>query len=74
MRTLAESAYLESEFGTPFVLVGAGSALENPYVYDASALELKTMAENGLVRIVDERRSADEAGGLICRLVFERLR
>jgi hypothetical protein len=74
MRTLAESVYLDSEFGTLSELPNAGSWLENPYVYDASAHELKAMASEGLVRIVDERRSGDGPGALIRRLTFERLR
>ena len=73
MRTLAETAYLESDFGSLSELPSSGSPLENPYVYDASARELHAMASQGLVRIVDERR--DAAGdGLISRVVFERLR
>ena len=72
MTTLARTAYLDSEFGIPRELSGAGSSLENPYVYDSSAKELKQMAKEGLVRIVDERRS--ERFDLINRLVFERLR
>ncbi len=71
MRTLAESAYFDSEFGALSELPAAGTALENPYVYDSSARELKAMASLGLVKIVEERRVAD---GLISRLTFERLR
>ena len=41
MRTLAQSAYLESEFGTLSELPSVGTPLENPYVYDSSARELK---------------------------------
>ena len=73
MRTLAQSAYFDSEFGTLSELPNVGSSLENPYVYDASARELKAMAAKGLVKIVDERRS-DDRSGLISRLTFERLR
>lgn len=73
MRTLAESAYLESEFGALNELSSVGSALENPYVYDSSAQELKAMASKGLIEIVDERK--DETGlGLISRMTFQRLR
>ena len=72
MRTLAETVYLDSEFGALSELPNAGSALENPYVYDSSAAELKAMASNGLLRIVEESRSAD--GSLIRHLTFRRLR
>jgi hypothetical protein len=72
MRTLAQSAYLESEFGALSELPNVGTSLENPYVYDASAKELKAMASQGLVKIVEEQ--GDDASGLIRRLTFERLR
>jgi len=74
MRTLAESAYLDSELGSLSELPSVGTSLENPYVYDASARELKAMASQGLVKIVDERRSGDGPDGLISRVTFERLR
>ena len=73
MQTLAQSFYLESEFGAISELPAAGSALENPYVYDASARELQAMASDGLIRIVDERHN-DLIDGLISRLSFQRLR
>ncbi|HEY6086486.1 MAG TPA: hypothetical protein VIV84_01985 [Burkholderiaceae bacterium] len=73
MNTLAQSAYLNSSFGTEEELPHAGSALENPYVFDASARELKAMASRGLVEILDEHTSrvADEL--LIDRLRFRRV-
>jgi hypothetical protein len=74
MRTLAQSAYLDSEVGSLSELPTAGTSLENPYVYDASAKELKAMASQGLVKIVEERRGDAGPGGLISRLTFERLR
>jgi len=74
MRTLAQSAYLESEFGTLSELPSAGTSLENPYVYDASARELKAMAAQGLVKIVEEQRHDVGPEGLISRLTFKRLR
>jgi hypothetical protein len=73
MHTLAQSAYLDSSFGIDEELPHAGSALENPYVFDASARELKAMAAKGLVDIVEEHttRVADEV--LIDRLRFRRV-
>lgn len=73
MQTLAQRAYLDSEFGTLSELPSAGSSLENPYVYDASAREIKAMAGEGLVEIVDERHG-DGRDRLISRLTFTRLR
>jgi hypothetical protein len=74
MRTLAHATYLDSHFGVECELPHAGSALENPYVYDASARELKAMAERGLVEIVDERRRDHDDEALIQHLSFRRLR
>jgi hypothetical protein len=71
MRTLAKSAYLDSELGALSELPNVGTSLENPYVYDASARELKGMADEGLIKIVEERQVFD---GLISHLKFERLR
>jgi hypothetical protein len=74
MQTLAQTVYLDSEFGALSQLPNAGSALENPYVYDAAAKELKAMAGEGLVEIVEERRSEEHPDALISRLIFQRLR
>ena len=73
MRTLAQSFYLDSCFGVEQELPRAGNALENPYVYDASAQELKAMAARGWVEITSEHhiRVGDER--LIDRLRFKRL-
>ena len=74
MSTLAQNAYFDSEFGALSELPKVGSPLENPYVYDASARELKAMASRGLIRIVEEQRRHDGPGELISHLTFERLR
>jgi hypothetical protein len=74
MSTLAHAAYLDSSFGAVSELPHAGSPLENPFVYDDAAREIKQLAERGLVEIVSEqpRRFADEE--LIGHLSFKRLR
>jgi hypothetical protein len=74
MHTLGQVAYLDSSFGSLSELPHAGSALENPFVYDDSAREIKALAERGLVEIVVERtmQFADER--LISHLTFRRLR
>jgi len=74
VRSLAYSAYLDSEVGIPTDLVPAGTALENPYVYDNAARELKALADKGLIRIVDERIRADGSASLIKRIRFSKLR
>ena len=70
MQTLAESFYLDSQLGAMSELPTAGSALENPYLYDSSAREMSAMAAQGLIAIVKEQRSGDKLGSLICRLIF----
>jgi hypothetical protein len=71
---LVRSIYLESEFGVPIELEGAGTSLENPYVYDSAARELKSMAEQGLVQIVREQVRYGFPEPLIGSISFERLR
>jgi len=74
MSTLAHSVYLDSEFGVLQDLPKAGSTLENPYVFDATARELKEMAEQGFVEIVGEHVACRAAEQLIDQLTFRRLR
>ena len=75
MRTLARSIYLDSEFGVALDLPHAGSALENPFVFDDAAKEFKAMAAQGLVEIVEERSTAVNDGDvLIDRVKFRRLK
>jgi hypothetical protein len=51
----------------------AGSWLENAYVFDASAREIKALAQRGLVRIDCERTVAAGNESLISDLVFTKL-
>ena len=71
MSPLINRAYLNSEPGVLTALVAAGTSLENPYVYDSAARDLKTLADKGLVEIAEERRT-DEA--LIGAISFRRIR
>lgn len=71
---LVQSIYLSSGIGTTTELVAAGSALENPYVYDSAARELKAMERQNLVRITDEHVLQDASEPLIGRISFTRLR
>ena len=73
-QTLAQSLYQDSFFGEECELPRAGSSLENPYVYDESARELKALAARGMVEIVDERWRELANESLIDRLVFKRIR
>lgn len=74
MSTLVQTTYRNSEFGVPTDLQGAGTSLENPYVYDSAARDLKSMAEQGLVRIVDEQVHHGDHDQLINHIRFARLR
>ena len=75
MRTLSTSIYLAADVGVPTEVEPAGTSLENPYVYDSVARDLKAMEGEGLLRIVDEQcRQGGGAEAPIDRLSFVRLR
>ena len=74
MSTLVQNVYLDSEFGVATELQAAGTSLENPYVYDSAARELKSMAEEGLVEIIGEQVAYGAAEQLIKHISFARLR
>lgn len=74
MNTIALSVYLDSQFGVLQELPKAGSPLENPYVYDATARELGAMADSGLIQIVEQHRVGSQNDLLIDKLSFVRLR
>jgi hypothetical protein len=72
--TLAETFYMNSRFGVETELPRAGTPLENPFVYDASARDIKAMAERGLVEITREHADASASDSIIRHLSFKRLR
>jgi len=74
MSDLAGSIYLESSPGVPISLRPAGNALENAYVYDSVARDLKALAGQGLLRIDAEESRQLAADTVICRIAFTRLR
>jgi hypothetical protein len=74
VRSLVHSIYLDSELGVPTDLDAAGTGLENPYVYDSVARDLKVMADQGLVKIVREQVRHASPERLIGRISFARLR
>jgi hypothetical protein len=73
VRTLAQSLFADSAFNFECELPRAGSALENPYVYDASARELKSLAERGLIEVVKEQTIVLGNETLIGRFSFKRV-
>ena len=74
MSPIVRTLYQESEFGVPTQLSAAGTSLENPYAYDSAARELKSMADQGLVKITSERLQTEVSPPLVTQLTFARLR
>jgi hypothetical protein len=74
MSSLSRSIYLAADVGILTDVPPAGSSLENPYVYDSVARELKSMAEEGLLEVVSEDPRPGDNGPLIGRITFARLR
>jgi hypothetical protein len=74
MNDLALSIYFQSRPGVWTWLNPAGTTLENPYVYDSVARDIRELADRGLVRIEAEEESEASDESLISRLAFTRLR
>lgn len=74
MASLAISVFLDSELGAIEELPRAGCSLENPFVYDSVAKDLKNMAKDGRLEIVDEHVALYAGDQLIDRLRFRRTR
>jgi hypothetical protein len=74
MLTIADSLLAHTPLGAKSELPRAGTALENPYVYDAAAREIKEHAIRGRVEIIDEVVTPMGAEQVVSRLVFKRLR
>jgi len=73
MMSFAENLIAFTPVGLVAELPRAGTALENRYVYDAAAREIKHHAERGRVAIVDEHCVRAGDGQVISRLSFKRL-
>ena len=71
---LTRSVFLESEIGAIEELPRSGTALENPFVFDSVANDLKRMAASGLVEVVEERRTRAGSDSLIESFRYRRLR
>ena len=74
MYSIAERLYALTPVGATAELPAAGTALENPFAYDASARELERMAERGLAEIVTERLARIGDQPLTVHIAFKRLR
>lgn len=74
MLSIAESLLVHTPLGGTSELPRAGTALENPFVYDAAAREMKEHARRGRVEIVDEDLLPMGGEQIVSRLSFKRLR
>ena len=74
MRTLSRSIFLSADVGVSVDVEPAGTSLENPYVYDSVARDLKAMEREGLLRVVNEKSRQGNVDGPIDRISFIRLR
>jgi hypothetical protein len=74
MLSFAESLLVRTPLGGTTVLPCAGTVLENPFVYDAAAREMKEHARRGRVEIIDEIRMPVGTEQIVSRLAFRRLR
>ena len=73
MSSIAQSIYFEAKPGIPWPLERAGSPLDNPFVYDSVAKDIKAMVEKGMVEIVDEQAAVFLGEPLISMISFKRL-
>jgi hypothetical protein len=55
MTSIAQSIHAVAPIGAVTELPAAGTSLENPFVYDAAAREIKEMVNMGCTEVVDER-------------------
>lgn len=72
--SIARQLFAQAPLGEPVRLPQAGTSLENPYVFDSVAREIKFAAsEFGALEVVEERTHGDSADALIVDFVFRRL-
>lgn len=74
MTTFTDRIYMQATVGAVIALPKYGTQLENRYVFDSAAREVKEMAELGRVKIVDERRAFQHDSDLITDIAFVKLR
>lgn len=74
MQTLARTFVLDAPVGVVAHLPRAGSALEIPDVFDASAREIEALAAEGMVEVVHKRGGSAEREPFITEFAFVRLR
>ncbi len=71
--SIARQIFAQAPVGEPVRLPQAGTSLENPYVFDSVAREIKFAgSEFGELEVIEERTHASD-DGLIIDFVFRRL-
>ncbi|WP_119355386.1 hypothetical protein [Azohydromonas sediminis] len=74
MESIAQRIHALAPIGEPVELPAAGTWLENPFVYDAAAREIKALTRDGCTEIVSERHAHTRDGEpIVVHLVFKRL-
>ena len=74
MKTIAWRVYMEAPMGASTQLPRSGNGLENPFVYDASARDLKRLEAQGLLHILHEQRGRCGTDEVITDVTFAKLR
>ena len=74
MSSIAQSLFRDSEIGVEQEIEKAGSALEHRMVYDETAKELRQMASQGLLEIVDQSTLTNGEDVMIDHLRFKRIK
>ena len=72
--SIARQIFVQAPLGEPVRLPQAGTSLENPYVFDAVAREIKFAgSEFGALEVIEERTAGGSDDALIVDFVFRRL-
>jgi hypothetical protein len=74
MTSITRRVVAGAPLGERTALPKAGTWLENPYVYDDAAREIKALAQQGDLEVVDERIAAVGSEPLIAHIEFVRNR
>lgn len=72
--SIARQLFVQAPLGEAVRLPQAGTSLENPYVFDSVAREIKSAASQfGALEVLEERTHQDGPGALITEFVFRRI-
>ncbi|NWG76044.1 MAG: hypothetical protein HXY24_15830 [Rubrivivax sp.] len=73
MSSIAHTIHACAPIGAVVELPAAGTWLENPYVYDAAARDIKELVKSGCTEIVDEKVAHVGGEPITVHLAFRRL-